>query len=63
LGGGGQKENGSEDSSSGLVQLLPLDMKDPMLSQEEREESEKPEEEVGLLEVSLWLMCGTSDQS
>ena len=51
--GGEQKSNGSVISSSGLVQLPPLDMKDPMLSQEETEESENPEDDVGLLDASL----------
>jgi hypothetical protein len=50
---GGQKANGSDDSSSGLVQLPFLDMKEPMLSQDETDESEKPDDEVGLLDVSL----------
>jgi hypothetical protein len=30
-------------------------MKDPILSQDETDESEKPEDEVGLLDVSIWL--------
>ena len=50
---GGQNAKGSDSSSSGLVQLPLLDMNEPMLSQDETEESEKPDEEVGLLDVSL----------
>jgi len=46
-------KKGSNDSSSGLVQLPPRERKDPMLSQEDMEESEKPEEDVGLLDDSL----------
>jgi hypothetical protein len=50
---GGQNAKGSDDSSSRLVQLPLRDMNDPMLSQDETDESEKPDEEVGLLDDSL----------
>jgi hypothetical protein len=50
---GENARNGSVISSSGLVQLPPLDMKESILPREETEESEKPEDEVGLLDVSL----------
>jgi hypothetical protein len=52
---GEKKENGSVISSSGLVQLPPSEGNDSMLPREEMDESENPEEDVGLLEVSLWL--------
>lgn len=53
---------GSVTSSSGLVQLPSLDMNDSMLPRDEKDESEKPEEDVGLLEDSLWLDWSMSDQ-
>jgi hypothetical protein len=59
---GEKARKGFDISSSGLVQLPPLDMKDSMLPYDEMDESEKPEDEVGLLEVSLWLDSSTSDQ-
>ena len=55
LGRGEHKTNGSAFSSSGLVQLPPSDGNDSKLSAEETDESEKLEEDVGLLEVSLCL--------
>lgn len=61
--GGEQYRKGFILSSSGVVQLPPLDMNDPMLSQEETEESEKPEDEVGLLDAALYVVRSTSDQS
>jgi hypothetical protein len=52
---------GSVISSSGLVQLPPLDMKDSILPYDEMDESEKPDDEVGLLDDSLWLDSSMSD--
>ena len=48
-------EKESHISSSGLVQLPPRDMNDSMLPRDEMDESEKPDDEVGLLDVSLRL--------
>jgi hypothetical protein len=59
---GEKARKGSDVSSSGLVQLPPRDMNDSMLPRDENEESEKPEDEVGLLEDSLWLDWSRSDQ-
>jgi hypothetical protein len=59
---GEKAKYGSVISSSGLVQLPPLDMKDSMLPQDEKDESEKPDDDVGLLEVSLALDWSMSDQ-
>ena len=59
---GEKARKGSVISSSGLVQLPPLDMNDSMLPRDEKEESEKPDDEVGRLEDSLWLDWSTSDQ-
>lgn len=53
---------GSAPSSSGLAQLPPSEGKDSKLSKEDMDESEKPEEDVGLLDVSLWLAGSRSDQ-
>jgi len=61
--GGEQYAKDSNISSSGVVQLPPLDMKDPMLSQDETDESENPEDEVGLLDVALNALRSISDQS
>jgi hypothetical protein len=63
------KQNGSVISSSGLVQLPPLDTRESKLPREDEDESEKPPDEVGRLEVSLWFAsrsdhcCGRSKQS
>lgn len=61
--GGEQYAKGSIISSSGVVQLPPLDINDPMLSQEETDESENPEDEVGLLDAALNVVRSISDQS
>jgi len=58
----GENSKGSAISSSGLVQLPPRDGNDSKLSLEEMDESENPPEEVGRLEVSLWLAVSTSAQ-
>tara|TARA_R110002003_G_scaffold104_29_gene8450 strand:- start:15064 stop:15234 length:171 start_codon:yes stop_codon:yes gene_type:complete len=52
---GEKVRKGSVISSSGLVQLPPRDMKDSILPRDDMDESEKPEDEVGRLELSLWL--------
>jgi hypothetical protein len=59
---GEKARRGSVISSSGLVQLPPLERNESMLPRDEKDESEKPEDEVGLLEVSLSLNWSTSDQ-
>jgi hypothetical protein len=59
---GEKVRKGSVISSSGLVQLPPRDMKDSMLPRDEKDESEKPDDDVGLLEDSLWLDWSISDQ-
>lgn len=43
----------SSISSSGLEQLSPKDGNDSKLSLDDTEESEKPDDDVGLLELSL----------
>jgi hypothetical protein len=48
-------------SSSGLVQLPPSDGNDSKLSRDDTDESEKPPEDVGRLEESLWLEWIISD--
>ena len=62
FGDGEPKMKGSVISSSGLVQLPPSEGIDSKLSLEETDESEKPPEDVGRLEVSLWLEWPMSDQ-
>ena len=53
LSSGESNVNGSIMSSSGLVQLPPNDAKESKLPLEDTDESENPDEDVGLLELSL----------